>query len=242
MSKFLIGFFLVAAMFPFGVFAQETDAQTLDFGLLEQMLEESIETLPTSKVKQSEMVPFTEEALSNPNDWRSEFENVIWINKASKGRTAQKLFFYRNGHRALVTSISSGREQWEQAGPREAHKPSRSYFSTTGIGYFNVNFLSRNHVSNLWGTSMPFAVFFNGGIAVHQVPRGAEGKLGSRASGGCVRADAGSARWIFETVENSGKGSIPRFTYAGRPMLDGKGVQRRKTGYRTLVIVEERYD
>jgi lipoprotein-anchoring transpeptidase ErfK/SrfK len=63
----------------------------------------------------------------------------------------------------------------------------------TPPGTFRVSFHSRNHVSSIYGSRMPYAVFFNGGIAFHQ------GDLGSR-SHGCIRLSRSSARTFFESL------------------------------------------
>lgn len=55
----------------------------------------------------------------------------------------------------------------------------------TREGQFSVNFKSRDHVSSLYDTPMPFAMFFSGGQAVHYSPDfAANGYNG--ASHGCV--------------------------------------------------------
>ena len=70
----------------------------------------------------------------------------------------------------------------------------------TREGAFTVFSKSRDHVSSLYDTSMPFAMFFSGGQAVHYSPDfAANGYAG--ASHGCVnvRDHAGMA-WLFDQV------------------------------------------
>ena len=72
----------------------------------------------------------------------------------------------------------------------------------TREGRFSVLWKSRNHVSTLYHTPMPYAMFFSGGQAVHYssdfAARGYRG-----CSHGCVniRNKAG-IRWVFDQVRN----------------------------------------
>jgi len=70
----------------------------------------------------------------------------------------------------------------------------------TREGAFAVYRKSRDHVSTLYGTSMPFAMFFSGGQAVHYSPDfAANGYNG--ASHGCVNVrDLGTVEWLFDEV------------------------------------------
>lgn len=70
----------------------------------------------------------------------------------------------------------------------------------TREGGFSVYRKSRDHVSNLYGTSMPFAMFFSGGQAVHYSPDfAANGYAG--ASHGCVNVrDHAAVAWLFDQV------------------------------------------
>ena len=71
----------------------------------------------------------------------------------------------------------------------------------TREGVFRVNRKSRYHVSSLYRTSMPFALFFSGGQAVHYSPYFArDGYNGG--SHGCVNLrDYDRARWLFDRVD-----------------------------------------
>lgn len=63
----------------------------------------------------------------------------------------------------------------------------------TPPGTFRVTFRSRHHVSSIYGSPMPYSVFFNGGIAFHQ------GDLGGR-SHGCVRLSRSSAQAFYSAL------------------------------------------
>lgn len=70
----------------------------------------------------------------------------------------------------------------------------------TREGAFAVFRKSRDHVSSLYNTSMPFAMFFSGGQAVHYSPDfAATGYSG--ASHGCVNVrDRAAVEWLFDEV------------------------------------------
>lgn len=70
----------------------------------------------------------------------------------------------------------------------------------TGDGVFSVNRKSRDHVSSLYRTWMPYAMFFNGGEAVHYSPFfAADGYNGG--SHGCIGVrDIKMAAWLFDRV------------------------------------------
>ncbi len=70
----------------------------------------------------------------------------------------------------------------------------------TREGAFTLFRKSRDHVSSLYNTSMPFAMFFSGGQAVHYSPDfAATGYNG--ASHGCVNVrDYNGVRWLFDQV------------------------------------------
>jgi len=70
----------------------------------------------------------------------------------------------------------------------------------TREGTFSVLWKSRHHVSSIYHTPMPFAMFFNGGQAVHYsqdfATRGYDG-----CSHGCVNIrDRAGIAWIFDQV------------------------------------------
>jgi peptidoglycan hydrolase-like protein with peptidoglycan-binding domain len=75
-----------------------------------------------------------------------------------------------------------------------------SAYTPTREGVFHVGYKSRDHVSKLYGSSMPFAMFFSGGQAVHYSSDFASvGYAG--ASHGCVNVrDYDGIAWLFDQV------------------------------------------
>ncbi|KAA1428360.1 L,D-transpeptidase family protein [Nocardioides antri] len=74
-------------------------------------------------------------------------------------------------------------------------------FTPTREGVFSVFQKSRDHVSSLYDTPMPFAMFFSGGQAVHYSPDfAAVGYDG--ASHGCVNVrDYDGIAWLYDQVQ-----------------------------------------
>ncbi|GEP33736.1 hypothetical protein NSZ01_15040 [Nocardioides szechwanensis] len=70
----------------------------------------------------------------------------------------------------------------------------------TREGVFSVHYKNRDHVSSLYDTSMPFAMFFSRGQAVHYSPDFASvGYAG--ASHGCVNVrDYDAVAWLYDQV------------------------------------------
>jgi peptidoglycan hydrolase-like protein with peptidoglycan-binding domain len=80
-----------------------------------------------------------------------------------------------------------------------------SQYTPTREGTFHVDFKSRHHVSTIYHTAMPYAMFFSGGQAVHYssdfAARGYNG-----ASHGCVNVrDEGKIASLFAQVRTGDK-------------------------------------
>lgn len=175
--------------------------------------------------------------------WLKEYTNVVVVNKANEGSDKQTLRLFVNGELKLITKISSGREKFEGGckpgqDPKANHCSARAYWSTTPVGYFDTDKLDQRYFSNLWQTWMPWAVFFEPGIATHQAPAGTENKLGERASGGCIRMHPDKAPIIFKAVHDAGQGLVPAFNRDGSLSKTAAGDVIRKISYKTLYIVQ----
>ena len=123
----------------------------------------------------------------------------IVIDKAARGKSAQTMWVKLDGKLIHTWKVSTGREQNEE--PPDGN----DYFSGTPTGKWRPFLLKKLHRSKKWETDMPFAIFFIGGIAIHAAPPGSEGKLGRRASGGCIRVLRSNAEKLFKLVEEVGK-------------------------------------
>jgi len=104
---------------------------------------------------------------------------------------------------ALCIDKSSNSLRWVVDGKVQATYDVRfgSEELPTREGVFSVFSKSRDHVSSLYDTSMPYAMFFSGGQAVHYSPDfAANGYAG--ASHGCVNVrDYDGMAWLFDQIE-----------------------------------------
>jgi hypothetical protein len=186
-----------------------------------------------------------EESYFQTKPWINEFHYVIVVNKADEGKEAQSIKVYEFGKLITQDKVSTGRDEFEAKGE---HHSKRDSWSVTPTGYYTPSFLDKDHKSSAYGgifskiiggVKMPFAIFFNGDIALHQAPKGTEGALGTKASGGCIRLPESVASDLFTRVSETQGAHNPRFTVAGEAMLDNDGHLMHSTnaGFSALVIV-----
>ncbi|MGW4978268.1 L,D-transpeptidase family protein [Streptomyces mirabilis] len=109
--------------------------------------------------------------------------------------------------RVLCISKTSRTLRWMIDGRTVSEMDVRfgSQYTPTREGAFSVYFKSRYHVSTIYHTSMPYAMFFSGGQAVHYSPDfAARGYYG--ASHGCVNVrDEGKIAALFAQVRGGDK-------------------------------------
>lgn len=124
----------------------------------------------------------------------------IKIDKSLEGTspTAQSMEVYLDGVLIHTALVSTGREKDELA------KSGKKYFSSTPTGTFKITRRRKDYFSKTWQAPMPFAQFFNGGIALHGTSEPYYKQLGSRASGGCVRLTLENAEMMWNLVEEVG--------------------------------------
>jgi Uncharacterized protein conserved in bacteria len=109
--------------------------------------------------------------------------------------------------RVLCVSKTSRTLRWMIDGKTVSEMDVRfgSQYTPTREGVFTVYFKSRHHVSTIYNTSMPYAMFFSGGQAVHYSSDfAARGYYG--ASHGCVNVrDEGKVAALFAQVRTGDK-------------------------------------
>ncbi|MFF6960085.1 L,D-transpeptidase family protein [Streptomyces sp. NPDC088197] len=105
--------------------------------------------------------------------------------------------------RAMCVSKTTRTLSWVVDGKVRATMDVRfgSQYTPTREGLFHVTFKSRDHVSTLYNTAMPYAMFFSGGQAVHYSSDfAARGYAG--ASHGCVNVrDKAAVSALFDQVK-----------------------------------------
>ncbi len=188
----------------------------------------------------------------------NQYTNVIVVNKAAQGPGAQTARLYINRQLILTTPVSTGREDLEFVDTFEGFF--RSVFGTKGAksshwrhtlrGYYAITRVEEaDYKSSESKFKMPYAMFFNDqhGLALHQVPPDllsgeAHGiaALGTRASSGCIRLGQMAVLQIHNAVVAAGQGTVPVIdSRSGRQILDQYGSPKFKSGWKTLVVVEE---
>ncbi len=104
--------------------------------------------------------------------------------------------------RALCVDKTSRTVRWVVDGKVQRTMAVRfgSAYTPTREGLFRLGWKSRDHVSSLYDTPMPYAMFFSGGQAVHYSSDfAAQGYAG--ASHGCVNVrDRAGIAWLFDQV------------------------------------------
>lgn len=186
-----------------------------------------------------------EESYFKTQSWMNEFRYIVVVNKANEGKDAQTIKVYEYGQVVRKELVSTGRDQFEKKGEHHSKKDS---WSVTPTGYYTPDWLDKDHRSSnyggifskiIGGTKMPFAIFFNGPIALHQAPKGTEGALGTKASGGCIRLPESLAEDLFNRINETIGARVPKFTVEGNPVLDSAGhlLYRSEPGFSALIIV-----
>lgn len=136
----------------------------------------------------------------------------------------QVAYVYEYGQRTHQFLVSTGRDRMETA------KSGKVYRSATPAGVFEIDWMTRNHRSKTWDADMPFAMFFNGGIALHATFPKYYGSLG-RPTGTTYTAEDGS------TQVASGSGGCVRFSMADAETIYNLVLQYKRSG--TVVVVKD---
>lgn len=106
-----------------------------------------------------------------------------------------------------VSDQSGERYRWPISSARAGY--------VTPVGTFTATWTSRMHYSRQYDWApMPYAVFFNEGVAVHAT--NAVGSLGRPASHGCVRLALRNARTFYDLVSQHGL-ALTQITVRGKP-------------------------
>lgn len=104
----------------------------------------------------------------------------------SVDRDDQLMRVYVEGNLLYVWPISTGRMGYR-----------------TPAGRYRPTTLSRMHYSSRYENApMPYSVFFRGGYAIHGTY--AVGRLGERASHGCIRLHTSNARELYQMIQDYG--------------------------------------
>ncbi|MBC7537663.1 MAG: L,D-transpeptidase [Bacteriovorax sp.] len=108
---------------------------------------------------------------------------------------AQRLYLYMDGVLTYTWKTSTGRLGFETP-YMDTHPDGRIYDKHTSPKYPEGDY---NGLGN-----MPFAVFIDGGYAIHGTTRGSWSQLGTPASHGCIRVHPDNGQMFNEFVRRNG--------------------------------------
>lgn len=179
------------------------------------------------------------------------FNLYLYVSKAAEGPWAQHLFvFHKDEAGQLVFErsfpVSTGRERQE------------SYFTTTPTGLFELDpdrFFKLAHSQRWHGAPMPHAMFLDysfrtrmSGVALHAATGHLVSRLGTRASGGCVRLPPDLASWLFTRIKREERGQVPVLAFDdARGTTNVRGIIAKGAdgepllapGFRALVVISD---
>lgn len=140
--------------------------------------------------------------LANPLVWKASTGTCYRANCelwADVVRAEQRLYLYQQGQLVAVWAVSTGIPG--RSTPNfDRHPDGRIYQRYTSSKFPGGNY---NGLGN-----MPYAVFIQGGFAIHGTTRGNWKRLGHRASHGCVRIHPDNARIFNQLVRGYGKMNV----------------------------------
>jgi hypothetical protein len=176
-------FTLITVLLSFSIQAQLMD-QNFDHGALDESL--------TRPYKNNSVENQRLKSIQGVEDLA---DVVIIVNRAPKDSVAgaQTLKAYHYG--VLVKEIAISTGKWGHATPVGYFRPI----------YTNHMRIYQNYFSGAYsGSPMKWAVFFNGGIALHSTTKSQYKNLGKRASHGCIRMTMEDAKEINELIRSTG--------------------------------------
>lgn len=162
------------------------------------------------------------EGLANPldNPDFNSYSLIVIVNKRNDafwGKPQTLRVYKRDVGLLYYWLISSGAKGWE-----------------TASGYFRPQHFSSRHWSSKYDAPMLWAVFFNGGMALHSsLDRESMREMGNAAaSHGCVHVEDYRAEELFHLVGHSGFGPVDVIDRGSGRKTGGKA-----QSYKTLIIV-----
>lgn len=199
---------------------------------------------------------FDEEAYLAGTSVLNQFTNVIVVNKAAKGTTAQTIRMFTDGKEVQLpfNKVSTGKEDVEIVKgftklfrKLGAKGTTTSHWRHTTKGFYSVKRVeASDYKSGESSFHMPYAIFFNStnGLALHEVPwefsEAGHSALGYRASSGCVRVHKNTIPGIHQAVRDAGKGIVPVINIkTGLQEVDSKGSLKTQMGWKSIVIIQE---
>ncbi len=121
-------------------------------------------------------------------------------------RATQELHVSVNGVETYVWPVSTGRKlEWTRPGTYTVFTPQTEAYVHYHSHKVYCERNARTGHERCVHASMPYALFFDVGRAIHAATSNEYAKLGTRASHGCVRVRLEYAQTLFELVQKYGK-------------------------------------
>ena len=181
------------------------------------------------------------------------FNIIFVVNKGTKGEFAQTMTVLRANVPGCGGCGWTASDVWDVSTGRE-QKEERDY-TTTPVGIYQLDpqRFHREFQTTLWNNAdMPHSMFWRyevdgepSGWAMHAANEGVLKKLGSRASGGCIRLHPTNAEAIFNELLADHRGRVPRFDWSehsGEPLRNEDGRMHFTAGIKALLVVDNGED
>lgn len=188
-----------------------------------------------------------------PPEMLASFRLFLYVDKAESGPLAQRMVVFesRSGKTGTdrqleplyVWPVSTGREDREP----DVHGQPQSTNTPEGLLTIDARRVFAHYVSTQWNEEMPDAMFLAGsanvpGLAIHAATGDGIGRIGTRASAGCIRLAPDKAHALYAMVRTRFAGLAPRLVPGPDGSLalkrDDKGRLERERGYAVLVMIE----
>ena len=123
----------------------------------------------------------------------------VWVRV---NKTTQTLSLYMNGdsNPVSVWPVSTGYRHKDGTGIEtpnlETHPDGRIYDRYSSTKFPGGDYMGLGN--------MPYVVFIRGGVGIHGTPQGNWGRLGKKASHGCIRIHPDNARYFNQLVRSAG--------------------------------------
>jgi hypothetical protein len=193
-------------------------------------------------------------------EMRVHFDLFLYVSKSDHGPLAQRMYVFRKQPNGLKVGGLKLAYEWAASTGREkveVNARGRHVITATPMGYYQLDpkRMYPHYHSASWDQDMTSVLFFDWeragsqtGIAIHAAAPADIAMLGSRASGGCVHLAPDDAATLYELIQASYGGPVPRFAYNhetrtgsnhGDFMRNRQGELKMAEGYRVLVMIED---
>ena len=133
--------------------------------------------------------------LEGANVWGTCYRQScpVWVQVV---KSEQRLYLWVNGSVTNSWAVSTGLAKGHETPRMDRHPNGRIYTKYSSNKFPGGDYKGLGN--------MPYAIFIQGGFALHGTPKGNWSKLGRRASHGCIRQHPDNARYLNQLVRQNG--------------------------------------